>query len=231
MAGKREARIRKSLAAFLLPAAVLAASCFPARPVVSPPPADIETIEGFASLRLTREAGTAKSKFSFLLRPPNLGRVEVYDPLRRTVLVLLFTETEAFFILPGKRAYWRATREEVLDRLLGFDIEPRELAGMLTGRWDGLSSWSLERDSRGRVARGRRAEVGFEVREFFERGNLPEVLVFSSGGDRGSLKILRLSFNQPIRNEVLRPSFLEDPGFREASWEEMEKWLREMARR
>ncbi|MEW5902226.1 MAG: hypothetical protein AB1715_12250 [Acidobacteriota bacterium] len=225
------AGIKKAAPASILLVAAITASCFPSRPAISPPPTNVETIEGFASLRLATATGTARSKFSFLFRLPDRGRIEVYDPLRRTVSLLFFAEAEAFFVLPGKRAYWRSTREEVLDKLLGFDLRPEELTAILAGRWDSIGGWNLEKDSRGRVARGRRADLEVEVRDFFSPSGLPALLAFSRGRDRGSLKILRLAFNQPLKRDVWRPFFLDDPEFREAAWTEVEKWLREMAAR
>ena len=103
----------------------------------------------------------------------------------------------AFLVMPGRRAYWRADRTEVMTKLLGFDINPEELSALLTGREPGLGGWILEADDRGRIARGRRDGLAFSVQEFFDGGRLPRTVVFADGEFRGSLKVMRLRFNQP----------------------------------
>jgi outer membrane biogenesis lipoprotein LolB len=206
-------------------------SCLPSRPAVSPVPPEIESVEGFAAFRLAREGGMAKSRLSFLLRLPGEARIEVLDPLGRTASLIFLDGEEAYLVLPSHRAYWKSGREDVMSKLLGFALELRDLSHILSGRGDRLGAWLLEKDGGGRVVRGRREEVEFEVRQFFEPGHVPRLVVFSRAEDKGSLRILKLSFNQPLKPQAFRRFFLEDPGYRPAEWPEVENWLRETGSR
>jgi len=219
--------LKRSGPAFLLLSAAALISCHTSRPAVAPPPPTLESIEGFATIRLARDGETAKSKLSFVFRLPGQGRVEVLDPLGRTASILFLDNDVAYLVLPGRRAYWKSGREEVMSRLLGFALEIEDLAHILTGRADRLSSWSLEKDGRGRVVRGRREELSFEIRQFFEPGPLPWLLVLSSAQDKGSLRVLKMSFNQPLKEKAFHYFFLEEGGYRPAEWSEVERWLRE----
>jgi outer membrane biogenesis lipoprotein LolB len=223
--------MRRSAPALLLFSAWALASCLPSRPAVSPVPPEVESVEGFASFRLAREGGTAKSRLSFLLHLPGEARIEILDPLGRTASLLFLNGEEAFLVLPSRHAYWRSGREDIMSKLLGFALDLRDLAHILSGRGDRLGGWILEKDSRGRVFRGRREEVGFEVRQFFEPGQVPRLVVFIREEDRGSLRVLRLSFNQPLKPQAFRHFFLEEGGYRPAEWPEVESWLRETAER
>jgi Outer membrane lipoprotein LolB len=191
----------------------------------------VESIEGFATFRLSRGGEAAKSKLSFIFRLPGQGRIEVLDPLGRTASILFLDNEEAYLVLPGRRAYWKSGREEVMSRLLGFALEIQDLVDILTGRPDRLSGWNLEKDGRGRVVLGRRDELSFEIRQFFEPGPIPWLLVLSRSQDKGSLRILRMSFNQPAKDRAFEHFFLEDSGYRPAEWAEVEKWLRETSDR
>ena len=219
--------MRRSAPALLLFSAWTLASCLPSRPAVSPVPPEVESVEGFAAFRLAREGGTAKSRLSFLLRLPGEARIEVLDPLGRTASLLFLQGEEAYLVLPSRNAYWKSGREDIMSKLLGFALELRDLSHILSGRGDRLGGWLLEKDGRGRVIRGRREEVEFEVRQFFEPGLVPRLVVFIRGGDKGSLRVLRLSFNQPLKPQAFRYFFLEEPGYRPAEWPEVESWLRE----
>jgi len=52
------------------------------------------------------------------------------------------------------------------------------------------------------------------------------VVVFTGGEGQGNLKVIRLRFNQPFREEALRPIFLEDKRYQAVGWPEIETWLR-----
>lgn len=223
--------MKRSAPALLLLSAAALISCHTSRPTVAPPPPTVESIEGFATFRLARNGETAKSKLSFLFRLPGQGRVEVLDPLGRTASILFLDNDVAYLVLPGRRAYWKSGREEVMSKLLGFSLEAEDLALILTGRADRLSGWDLEKDRGGRVVRGRREDLSFEVRQFFEPGPLPWLLVLSRGEDRGSLRVLRMNFNQPLQEKAFHYFFLEEGGYREADWNEVERWLRETGER
>jgi outer membrane biogenesis lipoprotein LolB len=204
-------------------------SCHPPRPAVSPPPPVVESVEGYAAFRLAKNGGTAKSKLSFLFRLPGQGRIEVIDPLGRTASVLFLDAEEAYLVLPSKRAYWKAGREEVMSRLLGFAVGTEDMVHILTGRADRLTGWTLEKDGQGRVVRGGRDDLRFEIRQFFEQSPLPRLVVFIRAEDRGSLRVLKMSFNQPMKADAFHHFFLEEGGYRPADWPEIENWLREKA--
>jgi outer membrane biogenesis lipoprotein LolB len=223
--------MRRSAPALLFLSALTLFSCLSSRPAVSPLPPTVESIEGFATFRLAREGGTVKSKLSFLFRLPGQGRIEVLDPLGRTASLLFLDDDVAYLVLPGRRAYWKSGCEEVMSKLLGFALGPEDLTHILTGRGDRLSGWTLEKDSQGRVVRGRREDLQFEVRQFFERSPLPRLLVLSRAEDKGSLRVLRMNFNQPLKAKAFHHFFLDEGGYRPADWNEVERWLRETAER
>jgi outer membrane biogenesis lipoprotein LolB len=227
MTGRRVEEMRRSARAVSLAAALSLFSCYPSRPSVAPLPPTVKSIEGYASFRLTREGKTAKSRLSVVFRVPDRGRVEIIDPLGRTASLLFLADDQAYLVLPGKGAYWRSDRDEVMSRLLGFALSPGTLTDLLTGRAERLADWDLETDSRGRVIRGRQGKLFFEIRQFFEPGPLPRLLVLSSEGAKGSLRILRMNFNQSLRADAFRLFFLEDEAYRSATWDEVERWLRE----
>jgi hypothetical protein len=100
------------------------------------------------------------------------------------------------------------------------------MTSILSGRLEDQSGWDLDKDAQDRIVRGRRETLRFEVRQFFGASHLPRLLGLSSSGDRGSLKILRLNFNQRLKKDAFRPSFLEDKNYSAATWAEIDKWLR-----
>ena len=204
-------------------------SCLPPRPAVAPLPPAVESVEGYATFRLTREGETAKSRLSFILCLPDHGRVEVIDPLGRTASLLFVEGEEAHLVLPGRRAYWTSGRAEVMSKLLGFAPELADLIHIFSGRGERLTGWVLEKDTQGRVVRGRHNDLAFEIRLFFEPSSVPQLLILSRNDDRGSLRVLRLNFNQPLKESAFDLFFLKERGYRAAGWDEIEKWLREKA--
>ncbi len=223
--------MRRSAQAVSFLAALFLFSCFPSRPSVAPLPSTVKSVEGYASLRLTQAGKTSKSRVSFIFLVSDRGRVEIIDPLGRTASLLFLVDDQAYLVLPRKHAYWKSDRDEVMSRLLGFALSPADLTDILTGRADRLADWVLERDDRGRVVRGRLAELKFEIRQFFESGPLPQLLVLSRDEARASLRVLRLDFNQSLRADAFRLFFLDDAAYRPAGWEEVERWLGEEAER
>jgi outer membrane biogenesis lipoprotein LolB len=226
---EKKGPVRAIIAAIMLAGAAIVwlISCHPVNPRFFPLPPQVVSIEGYASLRLTRGGQTAKSRFSFIFVLPDRGRIEVYDPLGRTVSILFLDIEEAFLVLPPKRVYWRAGREEALAKLFGFDLSPKEITDILSGKAEEMSGWDLERNGQGRIVRGRRDSLRFEVRQFFGQTVLPQLLALSCGGDKGSLKIIRLNFNQPLKGAAFELSFLQDEVYKPSTWAEIEKWLRD----
>lgn len=55
--------------------------CRPSPVILLPLPSEIERIEGYASLRISGDQGSSRSKFSFLFQLPHQGRIEVSNIL------------------------------------------------------------------------------------------------------------------------------------------------------
>jgi outer membrane biogenesis lipoprotein LolB len=225
-AAPRPIRRGTSLPLLLCALSLLAGGCLVVRPSFGPVPPVVHSLEGYASWRLVRDGSSARSRLSFLFVLPDRGLIEVHDPLNRTVSRLFLQGGTAYLVLPGKRAYWEAPRREVMESLLGFDFSVEELSGLLSGRDEQLAGWTLERDDRSRMTGGRRGDLVFSVRRFFEHGRLPEMIALSNGTDRGSLRVIRLRFNQPPKQDAFRLAFLSDERYRAVSWAEIEEWLR-----
>jgi hypothetical protein len=193
-------------------------------PIVPP---TVESLEGYASWKIVRDGASARSRFSFLIVPPDRGLMEITDPLNRTMSRLVIEGETAFLVLPGKHAYWKADRTDIMTKLIGFDINPEELSALLSGRQQGLGGWSLKTDDQGRVVGGQRGSLTFLVREFFDGGRLPRTAAFSNGTDQGSLRVIHLRFNPAPREGAFRLSFLNDSGYRAVGWAEIEKLLKD----
>ena len=68
--------------------------CRPSSVLLQPVPANVERIEGHASLRITGEGGSARSKFTFLFQLPHKGRIEVSDVLLGRILYQIIVDKE-----------------------------------------------------------------------------------------------------------------------------------------
>jgi hypothetical protein len=205
--------------------------CHPSRISLSPP-SRIESIEGYASIRMRGDQGTVRSKFSFLFHLPHQARISFTDLLGRSVCQIIVDKEKAVFVIPSKRVYWQGEEEEIIDRFLGFRLSLDEVISLLNGEWDGgqggekeksLEGWSFEKDKAGRIVFGQRGEFRFGVKEFFAKTPFARIIGFEDPLNKGSLKILSLSFNQPLKQESFSLSFLE--GYKQKSWEEIEKIL------
>jgi len=220
----KKARVRTWMASA---AAVFLTACGTRPPVLGPVPQQIREIEGYVSLRISADGETAKFKFSFVLEPPDRGRVEVRDFLNRTVVEILARENKtAFLILLRERAYYEGSPENIIDKFLGFPLTLEETANLISGRWDKAQagSWALEADAGGRWVAGGRRDFRFMVREFFPGSPVPRRLDFESGPRRGSLTVLALGFNRPLKGGLFAADFLKS--FTPKSWEEIERLLR-----
>jgi len=220
-------RVRACVWIASLSAGLLLAACNPRPRIRGPLPEQIRELEGYASLRITTDGETAKSRFSFVVEPQGRGRVEVLDALNRTAAEILAREDgKAYLILPRDKVFTEDAPEIIIDRFLGFPLALEEMAALISGRWNKelAERWTLEADSRGRSAAGRRADFAFIVREFFPESPVPRRLDFESGSRRGSLTLLTLSFNQPLRAGLFSADFLKT--YAPKSWAEIEKLLR-----
>lgn len=209
------------------------ASCRPSQVLILPPSENIDRIEGYASLRISGEQGSARSKFTFLFQLPHQGRIEVTDILLgRTLYQIIVDGERAAFLVPSKRVYWEGNEEEIINYFLGFRLSLEEMINLLQGRWEergaeageGGEEWILSRDEKGRILFGQRGSLRFEVREYISGSRFPQVLVFQHSSSSGRLRVLRLSFNTPLKKkDSFSLAFLAN--YRRVSWEEIERIL------
>lgn len=202
---------------------------------ISSPPSQIKRIEGYASLKIKGEEGTARSKFSFLFDLPDKGVLDISNVLGRTLYQIIINEGKAFLLIPSKKVYCQEEEEEIIYRFLGFRLNLNELISLLSGQWtrsgwdikeeNWSQSWVFEVDSEGRIVKGERGELSFEVKEFFENTSVVHLLVFHHPLNSGRLKILSISFNRPLRNRVFLQEFLKN--CKRKTWAEIEKILNE----
>ena len=213
---------------------VLAVACRPSA-VRLGPETPLRSVEGYASLKFNGQPASGRSKVSFSILLPDRARIDVFDPLGRAIIILVFRPTESFFALVPEKAYWRGEPGEVLGKFLAFDISLTDLVELLAGRWGGGNAgddksapgWVLTRDSRGRVVAAERRHVVFEVKDFFAGTAEPHLLTFSSDKNSGSLKVFDARFNAAPKESALEAPFLE--GFASKTWPEMEELLRHEA--
>ena len=191
-------------------------------------------MEGYASLKTSSDQGSESSKFSFLFQLPHQGRIEVSNILGKTLYQIVIQEKEAFFLIPSKKIYWRGEEEEIIDRFLGFRLSLHELVSILSGQWKergekgsdyGQEEWLLEKDEEGRIRRGQRGDLDFEVIEFFKNTNVVRRLAFHHPVSQGRVTILQLRFNRPVKRELFSLQFLKS--FQPRTWEEIEEILSE----
>ncbi len=216
-------------AIILAAAAGLLAACRPPAPRLKPPET-IRSVEGYASLRLEGEAGSVKSRFSFQVRLPSQGRIEVFDLLGRVVFYFVLGGPEARLVLPSEKVYWPASSSEVMDKFLGFALSLEEWTSLFSGVWPAAaapdqdpSGWTVTRDGRGRVISGLKGMVRFDVKEFFAGSPSPRRLTFDGQTSRGSLTVLDLRFNVAGRDEVFSLGLPE--AYQPKTWDEIERLL------
>lgn len=209
--------------------------CRPTGVLLQPIPSNIERLEGHASLKISGEQGSARSKFAFLFQLPHQGRIEVSDfLLGRTLYQIIVNRERAVFLVPSKKVYWEGEEEEIIDYFLGFRLSLEEMINLINGKWEDRAqemgreknkeNWALKRDEKGRVLAGTRGNLYFEVKEFLSGSHIPRILIFQHPLNTGRLKILRVDFNRPAKKkEAFSLSFLAD--YRRVSWEEIEKIL------
>jgi len=214
--------------------ALVLVSCAKRLPVLIPPATGIEAIAGFGSVSVRGEETEVKGKFAFLFRKPGWGRVEAFDPLGRTIYYMIFAGDDAYLVVPQKKVYAQDRPEAMVGRFLGFSLRPDEILALLGGQWAGErirgetgtgGLWTLARDGNGRVVRGERDGLAFEVSEFFPGAGVPRTILFSRPRTSGRMNVLSLRFNPPPRPEAFETSFLKT--FSQRSWEEIQEIARD----
>lgn len=226
---RRKVILRKFCSAGTVLALVFFAQCRPSQILLSPIPRHLEGLEGYASLRLTGEQGSIRSKFAFLFQLPDRGRIDVSDAMGRTLTQILLSERKAYFILSSRKAYWQGTEEEIFSKFLGFQLSLEEIVNMMSGSWEtGRASkkereperWTLDRDEKGRIRSGRRGDLAFKVEEFIGSSAVTRTLAFVHPLQKGRMKILHIAFNTQIKEDVFSTDFLRN--YQQKTWEEMQ---------
>ena len=206
-------------------------SCGSSKLLLTPIPPQIDSMEGYASLRLKNEEGSAKSKFSFLFHLPSKGRIESSDFLGRTLYHIIINDEGAFFAVPSKKVFWQGTEEEIVYRFLGFRLNLDEMISLMNGQWNWsdredrarLDEWIFEQDKQGRVVIGRREDLWFYVEEFIVNTPLARTIIFKHPLNDGRVKILNIGFNKPIKEGAFSTSFLD--AYQRKTWVEIEALL------
>jgi predicted small lipoprotein YifL len=209
---------RTFLAGALLIASIT--GCGGRRPVLVPPEGGVEAVEGFASARIEGAEAAAKGKFAFVFRRPGLGRVEAVDPIGRTAFLIIFNGERACFVLPGKKAYAEDETKLMMERFLGVALLPDEAIELLSGTWTEAGpegGWQVKPDEKGRAASGERGPFSFAVRDFFPGAAVPREIDLAGPETSGRVKVLRLGFNPPPRDEAFDVAFLR--GYAPKTWD------------
>lgn len=196
---------------------------------LGPLPSRIETIEGHASLRISGDQGSSRSKFAFVFQLPNRARIEVSGALGRVLYRILIVEGGAYFIVPSKRVYWQGREEQIIDKFLGFQLNLSEMINLLSGRWRKggeeieaiAEGWSLEKTQDGRIVSGQRGDLWFKITEFIDNTPFAQRLVFEHPLSSGQLKMLSMGLNKPVNEKVFSQQFLER--YVPKTWEEIQE--------
>lgn len=211
-------------------ALLLLISCSFSRWTPPPLPSRIERLEGYASLRVRGESGSAKSKFSFLFQLPHQGRIDVTSVLGKTIYQIFIDKRRAFLVIPSKKVYWQGQEEEIIDKFFGFRLGLEDLVSLFSGQWkkserEPEEGWILEKDGQGRIVRGFKEDLIFVVEEFFKNSSVIRRLTFRHPLSSGQLKILAINFNQPLKGGVFVLIFLNK--YERKTWAEIEEMLDE----
>ena len=200
--------------------------------MLSPFPDQIETIQGFASLRIAGPEGYSRSKFSFLFVHPEKAKIEVFDFLGRTLYQIIIDEDRAFLVVPSKKIYWKSTEEEIMDKFIGSKLSVNEVKSFLSGHWGYLgkktgegnkSSWVIKRNTDGKVVQGQKQDMSFQVNEYIDDTRLIRTLDFENRYQEGKLKILSIGFNEPAKESLFSFSFMRS--FEKKSWNEIKDMI------
>lgn len=208
---------------------LLGIGCVPASVLVSPVPAQIKSLEGYASLRINAGEGSGRTKFSFIFHLPEQGRIEVSDFLGRSLYQIVITQNQAYLVIPAKKVYWQGEETEIIDTFLSFRLTLDEMRHLITGDWayapesQESGEWELERDEQGRVLAGQRQELRFSVEEFIGDTHFPRSLSFEHPVNSGRLKILRMDFNKGSHPGAFSTAFREK--YSRKTWEEIREIL------
>jgi hypothetical protein len=200
--------------------------------LISPVPEQIKNIQGYASLKITTEGDSARSKFSFLLVLPDRGRIDVTDFLGRSVYQIIIGRESAYLVVPSKKVYWQGAEEDIIDKFLGFPVSIDEMINIFSGRWPApnhsrlkLDFWILDRDEKGRIISGQRGELRFVVEEFIAETFIAHRLFFEHPLSEGRLRVIKMDFNQMYKTEAFDKDFLDK--YTQKTWPDIQEMLRD----
>jgi hypothetical protein len=207
------------------------ASCQPSSLSLSPLPSRIDRMEGHASLVISGDQGTVRSKFSFLFQLPDRGRIDVTGALGSVLYRIVICEGVAYFVVPSKKVYWKSQEEDIIDKFMGFRLSLDDMTHLLSGEWrerdklgrEELERWSFGKDRKGRILTGHRGELWFEIEEFIGDTPFAKRIRFEHPLSTGRVKILSIDLNQPLRPNVFSTKFTER--YQPKTWEEIQGLL------
>jgi hypothetical protein len=188
-------------------------------------------MEGHASLTISSDQGTTRSKFSFLFQIPDRGRIDVTGALGSVIYRIVILEGKAYFVLPSKKVYWQSQEEKIIDKFMGFQLNFAEMINLLSGNWNepevlriqDLGEWSFVKDQDGRVIFGQRQDLWFKIDEFIGDTPFAQRLRFKHPLSTGQVKVLSLDLNRPVKPNVFSTRFLEK--YQSKTWAEIQEML------
>lgn len=210
----------------------LFSACVPQKVFLAPSADHVEEIEGYASLRVSTNQKTTRSRISFLFLLPANGRIEVLDPLGQVHYQLFIVDDLAFFVVPAKKVYWQGQEEDIMNKLFGFHLSLSDVVGLMSGYWsypgqekaqEGMDSWTFLKNKKGWIQSGQRREFKFEVKEFFGQTPWVQEVMFFHPHTEGRLKILDVNFNLPVSEMAFATSF--SLRYAKKTWEEIKEML------
>lgn len=215
------------LPAGLLILLVLSPGCRVSTPDLFPLPEQIEGVEGYASLKVSSQGETTRSRFSFIFHFPDLGRIDVTDFFGKSLFLLYFKNGTAYIVVPAKKLYWQGDETEAVAMFLGFKMKTFDFFALMIGRWGEEhgsysgpeGSWEFQKDERGRVSKAVSGDLRFEVEEHFDRSFLIRDLAFTHLSFDGRIRILRIGFDPYQGEDTYTLDFLEN--YDRTTWEEM----------
>jgi hypothetical protein len=222
-------RTRFASAALVLVAVLIVAEACRPSAVGLTPGTPLRSVAGYASLKFNDRNASGRSKVSFSIQLPDRARLDVFDVLGRSILILIARGEESYLAYVPQKAYWRGGRDRVFEKFLGFPLSVRELAGVLAWRPsdlppEAIETWNSRHD---RVVALSLAGAEFEVQSFFPGTDTPHILDFRGTRSAGRIKVLEIKFNGRPSEGSFEPRFLE--GFASKTWPEMEELLRNEA--
>jgi len=205
--------------------------CQPPPISLSPLPSRIDRMEGHASLMISGDQGTARSKFSFLFQLPDRGRIDVTGTLGSVLYRIVIQEGAAYFVVPSKKVYWQGHEKEIIDKFMGFRLSLAEMISLLSGNWneqemlhnEDLESWLFVKDRDGRIVSGQREDLRFKIEEFIGDTPFARSLLFQHPLSTGQVKVLSINLNLPIRPSVFSTEFTER--YQPKTWAEIQELI------